>query len=84
MQLPPPVAVNPGPPRPPAVDLKFFGFASKQDGGRRAFLTHGEDVFVAAEGDVVSHRYKVVSIAPTSVQIEDLPFHDTQTLPLVN
>jgi hypothetical protein len=37
---------------------------------------------VAAEGDVVDHRYKVVKIAPFNIQVEDLPFNDTQTLPL--
>ncbi len=79
----PAAAVNTGPPPPPPVDLKFFGYAARKNGTRRAFLTHGEDVFVASEGDIVSHRYRVVSIAPTSIQIEDLPFHDTQTLPLV-
>ncbi len=77
-----PRAVAAGPPPPPVVDLKFFGFAARKNGTKRAFLTHGDDVFVASEGDIVSHRYRVVSIAPTSIQIEDLPFHDTQTLPL--
>ncbi len=75
-------AVNPGPPPPPTIDLRFFGYAARGNGARRAFLLHGDDVFVAAEGDVVSHRYRVVRIAPTSVDIEDLPYHDTQTLPL--
>ena len=85
-QAPPPVpvAVNTGPPPPPPVDLKFFGFAARKNGTRRVFLTHGDDVFVASEGDVVSHRYKIVSIAPSSVQVEDLAYRNTQTLPLVN
>ena len=75
-------AVNTGPPPPPTIDLRFFGYAARGNGVRRAFLLHGDDVFVASEGDVVSHRYRVVRIAPTSVEIEDLPYHDTQTLPL--
>lgn len=85
-QTPPTVqaVVNTGPPPPPPVDLKFFGFAARKNGTRRVFLTHGEDVFVASEGDVVSHRYKIVSIAPSSVQVEDLAYRNTQTLPLVN
>lgn len=76
------VAANAGPPQPPAVELRFFGYTARHDGVRHAFLIHGDDVFVAAEGDVVSHRYRVVKIGPLSVQIEDLPYHDTQTLQL--
>ncbi len=78
-----PIAVNTGPPPPPPIDLRFFGYAARKNGTRRAFLTRGDDVFVASEGDVVSHRYKVVSIAPNSVEVEDLPYHNTQTLRLV-
>ncbi len=76
-------SVNTGPPPPPAIDLRFFGYAARKNGTRRAFLTHGDDVFVASEGDIVSHRYRVVSISPLSIQIEDLPYHNTQVLPLV-
>ncbi|HEY0758547.1 MAG TPA: hypothetical protein VGD59_04740 [Acidisarcina sp.] len=71
----------PPPPPPPAIDLKFFGY-SAQNSGRRAFLLHGDDVFIASEGDVVDHRYRVVKISPFSVQMEDLPYHDTQTISL--
>jgi hypothetical protein len=72
-----------GPPPPPTIDLKFFGYEAKHNGTRSAFLLHGDDVFIAQEGDVVSHRYRVVKIANTSVTVEDLPYHNTQSLPLV-
>ena len=72
-----------GPPPPPNIDLKFFGYSARHDGSREAFLLHGDDVFIASEGDVVSHRYRVVKIAANNVTIEDLPYHNTQSLPLV-
>lgn len=80
-QIAPPVAM--GPPPPPPIDLKFFGYESQQGGAKRVFLLHGDDVFIAAEGDVVDHHYRVVKIAPFSVQVEDIPYKNTQTLPLI-
>lgn len=77
------IAAAQGPPPPPPIDLKFFGYEAHGGGARRVFLLHGDDVFIASEGDVVDHRYKVVQIAPFSIQVEDLPYNDTQTLPLI-
>jgi hypothetical protein len=78
-----PVVVASGPPPPPPIELKFFGYEAHTGGARKAFLLHGDDVFIAATGDVVDHRYKVVEIAPFSIKVEDIPFNNTQTLPLV-
>jgi hypothetical protein len=72
----------PGPPPPPAIDLKFYGYSSVQGGNRQIFLLHGDDIFLAHEGDVVDRRYRVVSIRPFSVEIEDIPYHNTQSVPL--
>ena len=76
-------AVAQGPPPPPPIELKFFGFEAHSGGPRKAFLLHGDDVFIASPGDVVDHRYKVVDIGPLSIQIQDIPYNDTQTLPLI-
>lgn len=76
-------AVAQGPPPPPPIDLKFFGYESPTGGERRAFLLHGDDIFIASPGDIVDHRYKIVSIAPMSIQVQDIPYNDTQTLPLI-
>ncbi len=62
----------PGPPPPPPIDLKFFGFASRSGERRRVFLSEGEDVFIAGEGDIVNRRYKLARISPSSVEVEDV------------
>jgi hypothetical protein len=72
-----------GPPPPPPIDLKFFGYEARKDGTRRAFLLHGDDVFIASEGDVVDHRYRVLKINPFSIEVEDIPYHNAQPLQLV-
>ncbi len=71
------------PPPPPPIDLKFFGTETSANGVRRAFLLHGEDVFIASAGDVVDRRYRVIQILANSVRIEDIPNSNTQTLQLV-
>ena len=82
--LPPPPPPPPvGPPPPPPIDLKFFGTATAPDGTRRAFLLHGEDVFLASGGDIVQRRYKVISIGANSIVVEDMGNNNRQTLPLL-
>jgi len=81
-----PPEIHPGavtPPPPPPIPLKFYGFASRKDGNKRIFLSKGEDIFVAKEGDIVDRHYKIVHIGPNSVEVQDvLTNYPPQTLPL--
>lgn len=72
----------PGPPPPPPINLKFFGFASKPGEPKKVFLSQGEDVFIAAEGDIIDRRYKISRITAVSVEVEDVLNNNRQSIPL--
>lgn len=76
------VYVPPQPQQLPPINLKFFGFASKPGEPKKIFLSQNEDVFIAAEGDIVNRRYRVLHIAPNSVEIEDVISSNRQSIPL--
>ena len=80
---PPPPPPPPGPPPPPPIDLKFFGTATAPGGKKQAFLLHGDDVFLAVDGDIVVRKYKVISVSMNSILVEDLANNNRQTLPLL-
>jgi len=77
------VTAESGPPPPPPINLKYYGFStSRGDGSKRAFFLDGEDILVAAEGETVKRRYRVVRIGVNSVVMEDQESKSQQTLPL--
>jgi hypothetical protein len=76
LHQPPPI------PPPPPITLKFFGFANRPGETKRVFLSQGEDVFIAAEGDIVDRRYRILRISPNAVDVEDVINNNRQSLPL--
>lgn len=76
------IQLPPQPAPPPPITLKFFGFASRPGEAKKVFLSQGEDVFIAAEGDIVDRRYRVLHISPTAVDVEDVLNNNRQSLPL--
>jgi hypothetical protein len=77
---PPPAPVLPPPP--PPITLKYYGYSSAKDNRKHAFFLDGDDILVAAEGETVKKRYRVVRIGVNSVVMEDTQFKHEQTLPL--
>lgn len=70
-----------GPPPPPPINLKFFGTARRGEGPVQAFLLQGDNVYLASAGEIVAHKYKIISINLNSIQVQDLQNNNTQTLP---
>lgn len=75
---------KPLPPPPPPIPLKFYGYAnSPKNGPKRAFFLDGDDIFVAAENDMIRNRYKIVRIGVNSAVVEDTTTNHQQTLALI-
>jgi len=83
------------PPPPPPITLKYYGYtAQRADGHKRAFFSEGDcsanalpnapqcDIFIAAEGDLILKRYKVIRIGVGAAEVEDTQFNHTQPLPI--
>lgn len=72
----------PQPPPPPPIPLKFYGFSGNKSGPKQVFLSKGDDIFIAKEGQIVDRRYKILRIGPTSIEVEDVLTNNRQTLML--
>ena len=77
----PPQPVTHTPPPPPPINLKFFGFASGPD-HKRVFLSSGDEVLVASEGEIVQRRYKIVKINNNNIEVLDVLSNNKQMIPL--
>ncbi len=77
----PPVAAGPAVHQNPPIPLKFYGFATTNS-NKQIFLSQGEDIFVAREGDIVKGRYKVLHVNPNNVEIQDVLGNYSQSIPL--
>ena len=49
---------------------------------KKIFLSQGEDVFIAGEGDIIDRRYRILHITPVSVEVEDVLNNNRQSIPL--
>jgi hypothetical protein len=79
---PSPPPAPPPPPRAPPLPFTFIGLLEQGAGKPAAFLARGEDLIVAAAGDVLDHTYRVDSLTPTEIVFTFLPLNERQTIAL--
>ncbi len=71
------------PPPPPPPPLKAMGYSENPSGGKEAYISdEQQNVFVVHEGESFSQKFKVLSISPTVVTLEDTSAHQTIQLPI--
>ena len=78
-----PSKLPPPPEQPLTLPVKFFGYASDTNSGRkRAFFTNGEDVFILSEGEMLQNRYRLLRIGNATADFEEIMSGKRATLPL--
>ena len=83
----PPEKVAPSSP-PPApvlpIQLKFYGFSTvRRNGAKTAYFMDTDDtILIAAEGELLKRRYRVIKILATSVLMEDTESKRTENIPI--
>jgi len=69
-------AAPPAPPAPPptvVVPATFFGYVTdKRTGHKEAFFSDSDDVYIAAEGETLLGRFRVLKIGNDSVEVEEI------------
>jgi hypothetical protein len=72
-------------PPPPPIPINYYGFASKPGEPKKVFLQQKSGdatIFVVAQGDIVSRRYRLVQIATNFVTMEDMITGNRQDIKL--
>jgi hypothetical protein len=78
-----PSKVEPAPEPPLTLPVKFFGYATDPNSGRkRAFFTNGEDVFILSEGEMLQNRFRLLRIGNATADFEEVLSGKRATLPL--
>lgn len=75
-------APPPGPPPPPPINLVFFGYSTRKGEKPKVFLSQGDNIWIAHEGDVVDRHYKILRVTPTQIEVEDLLTNNRQSIRL--
>lgn len=64
------------------IPFKYYGFArpAMQGDANRGFFMEGDNILVAAEGDVLEKRYLIVALTPNTAKVEDTQLKQGQDL----
>ncbi len=82
LPAPPPAPTGPAPLN---IPLKFYGFVKPSDKNEvsRGFFMDGDNVLIAAEGQVLKQKYRVMELTAKAARLEDIQLKQDQTLPVV-
>jgi hypothetical protein len=69
-------------PAQPHMPLRAIGYSERTGVGPEAYLADADNVFVVHDGDVVSKRFKVLSITSMTVEIQDGASGEKAQLPI--
>lgn len=66
------------------VPFKYYGFArpALKGDANRGFFMEGDNILMAAEGDVLEKRYLIVALNPNTAKVEDMQLKQGQDLPV--
>jgi hypothetical protein len=69
---------------PDVIPFRFYGYTSVlKQWRKRVFFLEGDVIYIAAEGELINSRYKVISVGANSAVVEDTANRSQQSLPLV-
>jgi hypothetical protein len=77
----PVVVADTAPPPPPPLPYQFVG-QMVDDGNQVIYLSRGDQVLLARQGETVEGTYKVLNIGATQIEFETLSSGLRQTLPI--
>jgi hypothetical protein len=73
----------PGPPPPPPIQLRYIGSAKQGAGGRQlVVLRDDRGIYYGGEGDVIEGRYRILRVAPDSVDVAYVDGRGRRTITL--
>lgn len=70
------------PPPPPPLPLKAIGYSVKTGGVPEAVITDDQDIYVVHVGEIFAKRFRVMSLTPSRVEIEDASTQQVVQLPI--
>ena len=72
--------VEPPPPVPPKLPVKFYGY--EKGPTKRAFLTDGDDIYIVGEGDTLLGKFRILRISNATLEFEEISSGMRGTAPL--
>lgn len=75
------IAAPSGPPPPPPLPFEAVGFTVNAEGRFEAYLADNQQVYVVHAGDEFDKNYRVISITPAMIEIQDESGNRTVELP---